>query len=104
MRQIFRTMKEKLPKKDEKMRKSFLIVLACLFCVGCEDDYTGSIKENTTAGEVRNVEIKLPRSGGRPFTIKDRETVHKLILELEELTKQLKDAEERMPKKETASD
>lgn len=80
--------------------KTFLIVLVCLFCVGCEESYSGHIKENTTAGEVRSVEIKLPRSGST-FTIKDRETVHKLILELEELTKQLKDAEERMPKKET---
>jgi hypothetical protein len=79
-------------------------MFALLFVVGCDEDYSGGIKENTTAGEVRSVEIKLPRSGGRPFTIKDRETVHKLILELEELTKQLKDAEERMPKKETASD
>jgi|APSaa5957512535_1039671.scaffolds.fasta_scaffold81544_3 hypothetical protein len=94
-------MKENEPFEVKTMK--YLILLACLFCVGCEEDYSGHIKEYTTAGEVRSVEIKLPRSGST-FTIKDRETVRKLILELEEITKQLKDAEERMPKKETASD
>ena len=75
----------------------------CFFCVGCDEDYSGSVTANTTAGKVKTVEVKLPRSG-TTMVLRDKETVRKLILELEEIVKQLKDAEERMPKKEGKSD
>ena len=81
---------------------SFLSLCLCVV-IGCEETYSGHVKLNTTAGEVRSVVVKLP-SSGREVTLTNRETVRKLILELEEITKQLKDAEERMPKKEATSD
>jgi hypothetical protein len=78
-----------------------LLSLLCLVVVGCEKDYSGHVKLTTTAGEVKSVTIKLPNSGSE-FQMRDQENVQKLILELEEITKQLRDAKERMPKKETA--
>ena len=82
------------------MKTIALLLLVMLFCVGCMNDYSGSVKMNTTAGEVRSVTVRLPLSSNE-VTVKDKETVQKLILELEEIVKQLKDAEEQMPKETT---
>tara|TARA_Y100000034_G_scaffold80510_1_gene96609 strand:- start:5189 stop:5452 length:264 start_codon:yes stop_codon:yes gene_type:complete len=87
------------------MRPIVALISVAFLCllVGCEASYSGHVKMNTTAGEVRSISVKLPRSGNEVI-LRDRETVHKLILELEEITKQLRDAEERMPKKEESKE
>lgn len=79
--------------------KNLVLALLCLCCVGCDNDYSGSVKANTTAGKVNSIEVRLP-SSSTTVVLKKKETVHKLILELEEITKQLRDAEERMPQEE----